>query len=86
MRLRVQAARSVATVSNEEKRDALNGALEHFAELVRVLDEACTKAERANDAELIERLTRAKMAAERGQGIVGELCKASAEGTGDQLP
>ena len=56
-----------------EDTDALSGAVENFAELVRILDAAMIRAERVNDQELVERLSRAKAAAERSGMLIGEL-------------
>jgi hypothetical protein len=64
----------VPDVSNDDAQDAANGALEHFAELVRILDEALTSAIRADDRELVEKLERAKGAAEYSHELVGKIC------------
>jgi hypothetical protein len=67
-------------LSEDDAPGALNAALEHFAELARVLDEATAKAIEANDHGLVEGLTRAKAAATRGTGLVAELRNILASG------
>ena len=53
--------------------DALNAALDHFAALTRIFDEATQKAKRLSDRDMIERLAKAKAATDRGAELVGEL-------------
>jgi hypothetical protein len=62
-----------ADVSEDDAQDALKSAVEHFAELLRVLDAAITDANRVGDQELVERLARAKAAAEHGDQLVDQL-------------
>ena len=57
----------------DEDADALNGAVENFAELVGILDAAMIRAACIQDHELVERLSRAKAAAERSGGLMAEL-------------
>ena len=60
-------------LSEDDAKGALDAALEHFAELARVLDDACANATKVDDLEMIEGLARAKAAATRGTGLVAEL-------------
>lgn len=60
-------------MSGIEGRDALNGAVHNFEELVRILEDAVTRAERVNDGELVARLTEAKSAAEHSSRLLEEL-------------
>jgi len=46
---------------------------EHFAELLRIIDTALADASRVGDHELVERLERAKAAAEHSNGLVSRL-------------
>jgi hypothetical protein len=63
----------VVQLSNDDAQGALDAALEHFAELARVLDDASAKATKVNDLAMVEGLARAKAAATRGTGLVAEL-------------
>jgi hypothetical protein len=60
-------------VSEDDAQYALNGASEHFAELLRVLDAAIADANRITDHELVDRLARAKAAAEHSRELVARL-------------
>ena len=60
----------------DDAQGALAAALEHFAELARVLDDATAKAIKLEDTGMVEGLTRAKVAATRGTGLLAELCNA----------
>jgi len=51
----------------------MTGASEQFAELLRVLEAAMTDASQVGDQELLERLARAKAAAEHSNGLVSRL-------------
>lgn len=53
--------------------DALRAASDHFAEVTRILDEAIARATRVGDDELVERLSRAKSAADRGETLIGKI-------------
>ena len=57
----------------DQDADALKGAEKNFAELVGILDAALIRATRIQDHELVERLSRAKAAAERSGGLIAEL-------------
>lgn len=60
-------------MSDTAAQDALFAALEHFAELASVLDDAITKARRLDDPEMVERLVRARAAADQGALLVRKL-------------
>jgi len=60
-------------VSDSSAQDALSAALQHFTELARVLDDALVKARRLGDPEMLERLIRAKAAADHGAHLVRKL-------------
>lgn len=68
-------------MSDDDTQDAARGAVENFAELIRILDEAVTKATLLADHELAERLAQAKGAAEHSKALLEKLCAtASSEG------
>jgi hypothetical protein len=60
-------------VKEHDAKDALKSAIEHLAELRRVLDGAISDAQRVGDRELAERLARAKAAAEHSKELVDRL-------------
>jgi hypothetical protein len=60
----------VVQLVEDDAQGALDAALEHFAELARVLDDATAKAIKLDDTGMVEGLTRAKVAATRGTGLL----------------
>lgn len=63
-------AASEHDVSDDDTRDAASSAVEHFVELIQILDEAMTKAALLADSELLERVAKAKAAAERSKELM----------------
>jgi hypothetical protein len=60
----------VVQLVEDDAQGAPAAALEHFAELARVLDDATAKAIKLEDTGMVEGLTRAKVAATRGTGLL----------------
>lgn len=58
---------------DDEARDALRAASQHFIEVTRILDDAIATAIRLGDDALLERLARAKAAAERGESLIDRI-------------
>lgn len=63
----------VEPVIEDDSRDTLRAASDHFLELSRILDEAIAKARGVRDDELLERLTRAKSAADQGEALIAKI-------------
>lgn len=57
----------------DDARDALRAASQHFIELTRILDEAIAEARAVRDDELLERLARAKSAADQGETLIAKI-------------
>jgi hypothetical protein len=60
-------------MSDHFPQNALAELRESFVKLSRLLENGITEARQLDDAEMAERLTRAKAAAERGRQLVGKL-------------
>lgn len=63
-----------ADVSEDETRDAASSAVEHFAELIRILDHAMAEATLLADRDLVKQLARAKGAAQQSKELLDKLC------------
>ena len=58
---------------DDDARDALRAASQHLIEVTRILDDAIVTATRLGDDGLLERLARAKAAAERGEALIDRI-------------
>lgn len=57
----------------DDARNTIRAASDHFLELSRILDEAIAEARGVGDDELLERLARAKSAADQGRALIAKI-------------